>query len=160
MSKILKVIAILSFVFGTNHIYSQTEFGLIGGVNLTFFDVIEGDFGPNAQVDVGYYGGFFADFEVDKDLHIQPELIYIGIADYRFLNLPIYLKYDVSKNFHLLIGPSFNYFFDFFVNKFKVRADLSLAFDLTNRLNLHLKYTIGIEELSPDVIFFGLGYRL
>lgn len=139
---------------------SKVDFGLIGGVNLTFFDEIEGDFGPNAQVDVGYYGGFFADFKMEGGLHIQPELIYIGINDFRFLNAPIYLKYDIGNAFHILVGPSLNYFFNFFTNKFKVRADLSLAFDLTSKLGMHLKYTLGIEELSPDVMFLGLNYNL
>jgi hypothetical protein len=90
---------------------SQVDFGVKGGVNLTFFDVIEGDFGPNAQVDVGYYGGFFADFKMEDGFHIQPEVLYIGISDFRFLNVPIYLKYDIKYNFHILVGPSLNYFF-------------------------------------------------
>jgi hypothetical protein len=139
---------------------SQVDFGVKGGVNLTFFDVIEGDFGPNAQVDVGYYGGFFADFKMEDGFHIQPEVLYIGISDFRFLNVPIYLKYDIKYNFHILVGPSLNYFFDFFTNKFKVRADITLAYDLSDRLDLHMKYTLGFEELSPDVIFLGLSYRL
>ena len=139
---------------------SQVDFGVKGGVNLTFFDVIEGDFGPNAQVDVGYYGGVFADFKMEDGFHIQPEVLYIGISDFRFLNVPIYLKYDIKYNFHILVGPSLNYFFDFFTNKFKVRADITLAYDLSDRLDLHMKYTLGFEELSPDVIFLGLSYRL
>ena len=76
------------------------------------------------------------------------------------MNAPIYLKYDIDTNFHILVGPSLNYFFDFFVNKFKVRADLSVAYDLSEKLNLHMKYTIGFEEISPNGIFLGLGYKL
>ncbi|MBO3116335.1 hypothetical protein J4050_06230 [Winogradskyella sp. DF17] len=160
MKRFLKYISVFGFIVGFGQVQAQTEFGLIGGLNLTFFDVIEGDFGPNATVDVGYYGGFFADIEVDNGFHFQPELLYIGIADFRFINAPLYLKYDINNNFHILVGPSLNYFFDFFTNNFKVRADVALAYDITARLNIHLKYTLGIEELSPDVMFLGLGYRL
>ncbi|MBT8260481.1 MAG: PorT family protein [Bacteroidia bacterium] len=139
---------------------AQTEFGVKGGVNITFFNVIEGDFGTKPDTDTGLYGGFFVDFNINNNFHIQPELMYKGVGDYEFLNAPIYLKYDIKYNFHILLGPSLNYFFDFFTNKFKVRADLSLDYDLTKRLSVHTKYTLGFAELSPNIIFIGLGYKL
>lgn len=139
---------------------AQTEFGLKGGVNITFFKVLEGEFGTNPEAEVGYYGGVFADFKIENGFHIQPELLYIGIRDFQFLNAPIYLKYDIDPRFHILVGPSLNYFFDIFNNKFKVRADLSFEYDLSSKLNLHMKYTLGFEMLSPNIIFLGLGYRL
>ncbi|MEO1031911.1 MAG: outer membrane beta-barrel protein [Bacteroidota bacterium] len=153
---------VLLFVFSIVCVIAQaqTEFGLKGGLNFTFFKVTEGDFGTNPDTEVGYYGGVFVDFPIDNGFHIQPELLYKGIGDFRFLNAPIYLKYDIYDTVHILIGPSLNYFFDFFVNKFKVRADLSLDYDFSRSLSMHMKYTIGFEELSPNVLFLGLGYRL
>ncbi|WP_299098017.1 outer membrane beta-barrel protein [uncultured Winogradskyella sp.] len=139
---------------------AQTEFGVKGGLNFTFFKVTEGDFGTNPDTEIGYYGGVFVDFPIDNDFHLQPELLYKGVGDFKFLNAPIYLKYDVYENAHILVGPSLNYFFDFFSNKFKVRADLSLDYDFSSDLSMHMKYTIGLEELSPNVLFMGLGYRL
>ena len=139
---------------------AQTDFGIKGGLNFTFFKVTEGDFGTNPETDVGYYGGIFADFKIENGFHLQPELLYIGIRDFKFLNAPIYLKYDINNSFHILVGPSINYFFDFFVNKIKVRADLSLAYDLSSSIDLHMKYTIGFEEISPNGIFLGLSYKL
>lgn len=141
-------------------ISAQTEFGVKGGLNFTFFKVTEGDFGTNPDIETGYYGGVFVDFPIDNGFHLQPELLYKGIGDFRFLNAPIYLKYDIYDTVHILIGPSLNYFFDFFSNKFKVRADLSLDYDFSSKLSMHMKYTIGLEELSPNVLFLGLGYRL
>lgn len=138
---------------------AQTEFGVKGGVNFTFFKVIEGDFGTNPDTQMSYYGGVFADFKIENGFHIQPELLYIGISDFKFLSAPIYLKYDIDFNFHILVGPSLNYFFDFFNNKFKVRADFSLAYDLSSKLNIHMKYTLGFEQLSPNILFLGLGYK-
>jgi hypothetical protein len=149
-------VIILSF---NSFLFAQTEFGVKGGINITFFNITEGEFGENPETEVGYFGGVFADFKIDNGFHIQPELLYIGIQEFQFLNAPIYLKYDIDNKFHILVGPSLNYFFDFFVNKFKVRADLSLAYDLTSNLSLNMKYTLGFEELAPNVLFLGIGYK-
>ena len=138
----------------------QTELGIKGGINITFFKITEGEFGSNPETEIGYYGGMFLDIKVDKGFHFHPELLYIGIDEFKFLNAPLYLKYDIDYNFHILVGPSLNYFFDFFNNKFKVRADLSISYDVTPKLDLHMKYTIGFEELAPNVLFLGIGYKL
>ena len=139
---------------------AQAEFGIKGGLNFTFFKVNEGDFGTSPDTELGYYGGLFVDFEFDNNFHFQPELLYNGIGEFRFLNAPLYIKYDITDPLHILVGPSLNYFFDFFSNKFKVRADLSLDYDLSQSLSLHMKYTLGLEELAPNVLFLGLGYKL
>lgn len=138
---------------------SQTDFGIKGGLNLTFFNVTESNFGDNTEVEASYYGGFFTDFEIDNNFSIQPELLYIGLSDFKFLNAPIYVKYEVANNFNLLVGPSLNYFFDFFTNKFKVRADISASYNITSSLDVHMKYTLGFEEISPNGLFIGLGYQ-
>lgn len=153
-----RLLLILCFVVASIS-YAQ-EFGVKGGLNFTFFKVDEGNFGTNPDTEVGYYGGVFLDFPVDNGLHIQPELLYKGVGDFKFLNAPIYLKYDIYDTVHILVGPSLNYFLDFFSNKFKVRADLSLDYDFSKVMSIHMKYTIGFEELSPNVLFLGLGYRL
>ena len=155
-----KAILLILVLCSVSAMQSQTEFGVKGGLNFTFFKVNEGDFGTNPDTEIGYYGGVFVDFPVDNGFHIQPELLYKGIGDFRFLNAPIYLKYDIYNSVHILVGPSLNYFFDFFSNKFKVRADLSLDYDFSQDFSMHMKYTIGFEELSPNVLFLGLGYRL
>jgi hypothetical protein len=159
MKKIIAVI-VLGLCLSSPKIEAQTEFGIKGGINITFFKITEGGFGQNPETEVGYFGGVFADFKIDNGFHIQPELLYIGVQEFKFLNAPIYLKYDIDNNFHILVGPSLNYFFDFFVNKFKVRADLSLAYDLSSRLSVNMKYTLGFEELAPNILFLGLGYKL
>ncbi len=157
MKKLTLFVGLVSYGLLLN---AQAEFGVKGGLNFTFFKVVEGDFGTNPDTGIGSYGGVFVDFKIDNGFHIQPELLYKGIGDYEFINAPIYLKYDIYNSFHILVGPSLNYFFDFFTNKFKVRADMSLDYDFTQSLSIHMKYTIGFEELSPNVLFLGLGYKL
>ena len=100
------------------------------------------------------------DFNIDDKFSIQPEVLFIGLGDFDFLNAPVYLKYDINKDFHILVGPSLNYFFDFFSNKFKVRADLGLSYDMFSKFDVHMKYTLGLEELTPDGLFIGIGYAL
>ena len=143
-------------------IYSQgqsnTNFGVKGGLNITFFKVKESNFGFNPDTETGYYGGVFFDFEIDQVLSIQPEILYIGLNDFQFINAPIYVKYKMARHLDVMVGPSINYFFDFFTSKLKIRADLSTAYNITSNIDIHLKYTIGFEEISPNGLFIGLGY--
>lgn len=138
---------------------SNVDFGIKGGLNLTFFNVTEADFGSFTDVETSYYGGLFLDFGIDEDFSIQNELLYIGLNDFKFINAPIYVKYEIANDFYILVGPSLNYFFDFYSNKFKVRADLSTMYNFTKSLDVHLKYTLGFEEFAPNGLFIGLGYK-
>lgn len=139
---------------------SNISYGLKGGLNFTFFRVSEASFGFSQDAEVGYYGGVFVDFEIDEAFSIQPEVLYIGLNDFRFLNAPIYVKYEMANHLDILVGPSINYFFDFFNNKLKIRADLSTSYNITSNIDLHLKYTIGFQEITPNGLFVGVGYRL
>ena len=138
---------------------TNSNFGIKGGLNFTFFKVSESSFGFNQDAEVGYYGGLFVDFEIDEVLSIQPEVLYIGLKDFQFINAPIYVKYEMANNLDVMVGPSINYFFDFFTNKLKIRADLSTAYNITSDLDIHLKYTIGFQEITPNGLFMGLGYK-
>ncbi|MGC6430562.1 MAG: hypothetical protein ACON5F_05935 [Jejuia sp.] len=139
---------------------SSSSFGIKGGANFTFFKVAEASFGTNPETATGFYFGGFMDFEVDESFSIQPEVLYIVLNDFNFVNAPIYMKYEVGHNFNLLVGPSLNYFFDFFVNKFKVRGDIATSYQFTSALDIHLKYTLGFQEITPNGLFIGLGLKL
>jgi hypothetical protein len=153
----------LVFLFCLQMFYGQTDktnFGIKGGVNLTFYKVSDASFGQNPEVGVGFYGGGFVDIPIDNTLSLQPEVIFVVLNDFKFLNAPIYLKYEIVDKFYILVGLSLNYFFDFFSNKFKVRADLSLAYQITRSFDIHMKYTIGFEEVTPNGLFLGLDWKL
>ena len=159
MKSVLTLLIVILFIFPSNA-QNSPNFGLKGGLNLTFFMYDEEQFGISQDVVAGYYGGVFLDFNIDDKFHIQPEVLYIGLGDFDFLNAPIYLKYDINSDWQIMVGPSLNYFFDFFSNKFKVRADLGLAYDILPRLDIHMKYTLGFEEITPNGLFIGVGYTL
>ena len=154
------VVLIFITICSSLNLQAQTDVGIKSGLNLTFFKVVESNFGENTDVQLGYYAGVFASFEIENDFHLQPELLYIGLGDFKFLNAPIYLKYYINNRFNILVGPSVNYFFDFFNAKLKVRADLGFAYNVSSSLDLHMKYTIGFEEITPNGLFLGLGYKL
>ena len=155
-----RLVTVFLTLFTSVAIKAQTEFGVKGGVNITFFKVLEDDFGTRPDTEIGFYGGVYSDINIENSFHLQPELLFIGVKDFEFINAPIYLKYYINDDFHILVGPSLNYFFDFFSNKFKIRADLGLGYNLLSDLGLHIKYTIGFEELSPNILFLGLNYKL
>ncbi|MGB3607398.1 MAG: outer membrane beta-barrel protein [Psychroserpens sp.] len=137
----------------------QKDFGIKGGFNLTFFNVEQANFGPNAMTQTGYYGGVFVDFHIDDYFSFQPEVLYINLGDFKFINAPIYCKYTVAKNFDIMVGPSINYFFDFFNRNLKIRGDLSTAYHITKALDVHVKFTLGFQVISPNGLFIGTGYR-
>jgi len=159
MKSVLTLLIVVLFVFPSNA-QNSPNIGLKGGLNLTFFRYDEEQFGISQDVVAGYYGGVFLDFNIDDKFHIQPEVLYIGLGDFDFLNAPIYLKYDINSDWQIMVGPSLNYFFDFFSNKFKVRADLALAYFVLPKLDIHMKYTLGFEEITPNGLFIGVGYTL
>ena len=160
MRNFLKILLISIAFFSSLSLQAQTDFGVKGGLNFTFFKVDEGDFGERPDAELGYYIGCFVDFEIEKNFRLQPELLYISLGDFDFLNAPIYLKYNINDSFNILVGPSLNYFFDFFNTKLKVGADLGFAYNLSSSLDLHIKYTLGFDVLSPNGMFFGMRYKL
>lgn len=150
----------LLLLCSTIHAQNNFDFGVKGGLNITFFKVTEANFGDSVSSDTGFYLGAFAEFPINDFFSIQPEALYIGLNDFKFINAPIYAKYQVAQNFYLMAGPSMNYFFDFFNAKFKIRGDISTAYNITPQLDAHIKFTLGFEEITPNGLFFGLGYKL
>jgi len=136
-----------------------SDFGIKGGLNFTFFKTDRGDFGQEVESETGAYAGLFVDFGIDDFLSIQPEMLYIGIGEFRFINAPIYAKYKVAEKMHLMVGPSMNYFFDLFNRKFKIRGDVSAAYNFSPTFDIHIKYTLGFQIISPNGLFVGLGCR-
>jgi len=159
MKKILFIV-IVFFVTLNLKAQSDVDIGIKGGLNLTFFKVELSNFGPNIETGTGYYAGFFVDFNFDEAFSLQPELLYIGLNDFKFLNVPVYAKYEVANNLYLMAGPSMNYFFDFFTNKLKIGADISSSYNILPTLDVHIKFALGLQELAPNGLFFGIGYKL
>lgn len=164
MNKLYKTHLVLLFLIAgmlsVNGQNTHMQMGIKGGLNLTFFNVDQQALGAYQTSETGFYGGVFLEFPIDDFLAIQPEVLYIAVGDFNFVNVPIYAKYEVAKKLHLMAGPSVNYFFDFFTNKLKIGADISSIYDITQALDVHVKFALGIDELAPNGLFFGIGLKL
>jgi hypothetical protein len=159
----MKILLVLLSIFTFSTVNAQDtdeRFGIKGGLNITFFNVDDNGLGTFATSETGFYGGVFMEFPIDDFLAIQPEVLYISVGDFNFLNVPIYAKYEVATDLYLLAGPSVNYFFDFFTNKLKIGADISSSYNITQQLDVHVKFALGIQELAPNGLFIGLGLKL
>ena len=139
---------------------TKQRIGIKAGVNKTYFNVDQNDLGAFATSETGYYAGAFVVIPIDDFLTIQPEGMYTSLGDFDFLNVPIYGKFEVVNDLYLMAGPSMNYFFDFFTNKFKIAADISTSYQISSSFDVHIKYTLGLDELAPNGLFFGLGLKL
>lgn len=159
MKYFLLLFLFLNFTI-TIHAQNEESFGIKGGLNLTFFNVDENDLGIFATSETGFYGGVFVEFPIDDFFSIQPEALFISVGDFNFINVPIYAKYKVANSLYFMAGPSANYFFDFFTNKFKVGADISSGYNLSSSLDVHVKFALGIQEMAPNGLYFGLGIKL
>jgi hypothetical protein len=155
---LILMLILLLFILKCNA-QSNVEFGIKGGLNITFFKIQEAQFGNNIETEAGFYGGVFADFEIDETVSLQLEVLYIQLNDFKFINAPIYTKFHLSDRLSFMAGPSLNYFFDFFNNKFKVRGDVATAYTITDALDLHMKFVVGFNEVAPNGLFFGAGYK-
>lgn len=154
---------VLCFIVAAISVNAQDlniKVGVKGGLNKTFFNVDMQEFGSYSTNETGFYAGLFMEFPIDDYLSIQPEVLYISVGDFDFLNVPIYAKYEVANRLYLMAGPSVSYFFDFFTSKVKIGADISTSYDITSNLDGHIKFALGIDELAPHGLFFGLGLKL
>ena len=89
---------------------------------------------------------------------MQPELMYVAITDSNFLSVPILAKYDVAEKIGLMAGPSLNYFSDAEEDKLKINIDFGGMYDITEEINVNLKYSLGMGDVSVSGIFIGAGY--
>lgn len=138
----------------------ETTFGIKGGVNFTFFKVDEQVFGSTATSETGFYAGLFTSVGVNERVAFQPEILYVGLNDFKFLNIPLYVKYEMAQYFYMMVGPGMNYFFDFLQNKFKVGVDLASQYKILPGFDIHVKYLLGLQQITPNGIFIGVGIEI
>lgn len=153
-------VALFLVVFSGTAQNDKLNLGIKGGLNKTFFNVDQQGLGYYSTSETGYYGGLWMEFPINAFLALQPEVSYIAVGDFNFLNVPLYAKYEVVHKLYLMAGPSVNYFFDFFTNKLRIGAEISSSYDLTHFLDAHVKFALGFDEVAPNGLFFGLGLKL
>jgi long-subunit fatty acid transport protein len=183
-------VAVLAFGF-TNA--QETKFGAKAGLNLSN---LTGDAEGNSMK-VGFQVGGFAEIKISEKFAIQPELVYSAQGakfeeeffgetfefdlNLGYINVPVLAKYYVAEKFSLEAGPQVGFLIsakakgegesedvkeDF--NTLDFGFNLGAGFDVSENINLSLRYTAGLSNIAKDSgdqkvgnnnIAFAVGYR-
>jgi hypothetical protein len=107
----------LALLIVTNAIVAQqktVQFGVKGGVN---FSTLVDEFGAN-DYRTGYHAGLFANIPLDKNFHLQPEVVYSeqgaefpnGKKHYLdYVSFPLMAQYTIKDRFRIETGPRVSY---------------------------------------------------
>lgn len=149
---------------GTCLIQAQDmKFGLKAGVDLytskaKFVNPISGATQTFTASGTGFYVGGFISFPMSEKIAIQPELAYVAVENSGFLNLPILAKYELAEKIHVLAGPCVNYFLDADEDEIKLNVDLGAAYDITEKIDINARYSLGFGDITFSGIFIGANY--
>jgi hypothetical protein len=155
--------AIISII-GFSTIQSQgISFGATGGLFYGSADISGVDISSfSNDLDVldgaGFYVGLLADVEVIGDLHVQPELLYANIGGESSVFVPVMVKYYVAESFNLQIGPQLDFVLDVpslvkdYINTFGLSMAIGAGLDLTEKISLQAKYSLGLNDRIDDTL--------
>lgn len=89
-----------------------TRFGFKAGFNRSH--VTGKDIYGNKTGYIGgeLYAGFFAETRLNKKLRIGNEVLFSWTNDYHFVEIPIFLKYQIANNWLLFAGPKLEVLLD------------------------------------------------
>jgi hypothetical protein len=153
--------AIISII-GFSTIQSQgISFGATGGLFYGSADISGVDISSfsndlNVLDGAGFYVGLLADVEVIGDLHVQPELLYANIGGESSVFVPVMVKYYVAESFNLQIGPQLDFVLDVpslvkdYINTFGLSMAIGAGLDLTEKISLQAKYSLGLNNRIDD----------
>lgn len=157
--------------FCLNFCFSQTWFGLKGGVNLATVRYINAD---NSKARVGWNAGALAEIPVKDNILIRPELLYSskgfgfnamgtaskGIVKLNYITVPVLFGYRPTAKSELLAGPEFGFLrkavtkssgitddMTNFYRHFDVGFDLGLGYNFSKVLGAEIRYNYGFKDL-------------
>lgn len=176
-----KIGILLIILFATMNVSAQgLDFGVKAGVN---FSSIRDASGLDNRT--GFVAGFFLGGKFNDKIGAQADLLYsqqgaefaLGDFNLDYLNIPIVLKYYLTDNFNLQVGPQFGVVIndeaqtvvgetinDISTNNFDLSAVLGLGVDIPFGLRLEGRYNFGLNDVSKDadgknsVVTLSVGY--
>jgi hypothetical protein len=177
MKNLLKIstalIIVLGFTIKSQAQTSTPEFGIKGGIN---FSNMYTDDVDDENVLTSFNAGVYSNFPVTSFISIQPELLYsrkgselvynnafaTGTAKFRldYVELPVLLKLNLTKNLNVHAGPYFAYL----VNAKVTNETQNGTFDFENNYDTNdfQKFDTGISAgigLDFDATHIGLRYN-
>lgn len=75
-----------------------------------------------------------------------------------FLNLPISAKYKLAEKIHVWAGPRVNYFLHAKEGAIKLNVDLGAAYDISKKIDINAKYSLGFGDVTFSGIFIRANY--
>ncbi|OSY89577.1 hypothetical protein WH52_00780 [Tenacibaculum holothuriorum] len=155
----------------------ETNFGVIGGFNMTSISTTDSSAGIPLTLSVngsGFFAGFFVDFEVSDKFSIQPELTYsAGFKNGDSVNsitMPILAKFYVSDKFSLQAGPMLDLVVDETpqeANNFGLGLAGGIGYDVDENVLIVFRYSLGLTNRvnlnnisqKVDYLQIGVGYK-
>ncbi len=172
-------------------IAQKIQFGVKSGLNIA---TITGDLEGDLSSRYGFHIGIISQIPISDNLAIQPELLYSsqGVGNdfliieqtikLDYINIPILLKYNLSENFSVEVGPQAGFLLSAkldesgdeevdikdVVKGFDLSAGLGLSYQFDFGLNLSSRYNFGLSNINDEegdnanvkngVFQFSIGY--
>jgi len=192
--RVLSTVCFLGLIFSANAQDSGSStslsFGIKGGVNFT--NLYVEDVNDN-NVLTSFNAGLFANFPLSESVSIQPEanfsrkgaelvydnLLASGTARFKlnYLEMPLLLKLNVTKNLNLHFGPYLAYLMDAQItnetdggsfnfeenisnedlNKFDYGLSGGVGLDFENSF-IGIRYNYGLQTIGKERTFAGSNY--
>jgi len=171
----------LLVVFTTAGVSAQgLDLGIKAGVNFASISDASG-----LDNRTGFVAGFFVGGKFNDKIGIQADLLYsqqgaefsLGDFNLDYINVPIVLKYYLTDNLNVQVGPQFGVLIndeaqtvvgetinDIATNNFDLTAVVGLGLDIPFGLRLDGRYGFGLSDVSKDadgknsVITLAVGY--
>jgi hypothetical protein len=194
----IKFLAFIAFIgLSLTNVQAQTnsnepQFGIKGGVNFSnIYDTEVDDNNVLTSFNAGVYGAF----PVSDNISIQPEILYsrkggeltydnvfaTGETQFKlnYIEVPVLLKVNITKNLSVHAGPYFAYLIDAQVsndaegdaldfeetydnddfNKFDVGISGGIGFDFDS-LGIGVRYNYGLSTIGKERDFAGTTYTI
>ncbi len=148
MKKVLVIVAFVTMFSATAVNAQNFKFGAKGGIN---FANLTGD-DVDADMLVGFHLGVTAEYTFNEKIGIQPELLFSAQgakadgedfkAKLNYLNLPVMLKYHVTKGFNLQMGPQVGFLLD---SKLEGNGDEGDADEIFKTVDFGVNFGLGYQ---------------
>ncbi|MFC6268834.1 PorT family protein [Frigoriflavimonas asaccharolytica] len=172
MKKLTLLTTSLSMFVGT--IFSgqiQTEkywkFGLKGGLNQSNIRALDNMGDKSGYIGTELYGGFVSEYHFDDSNAIQGSTIVSYTQAVTIIEIPIYYKYKLKKDFSIFAGPKLNYIpdpqgnsFYFFPNRLGISADIGVDYQILNNFFVEGSFSKGFtEQINQNALEYYNGKR-
>ncbi|WP_242157433.1 porin family protein [Aestuariivivens sediminis] len=152
----------------------EVNFGLKGGVDFASLR-LEAEGENISTSETGFYIGALVEIQLSDNFALQPELLYVVIdfedMNFDYISIPIVVKYSVSNELDLIVGPNLGFILDTEEGEksFNFGLEGGASYDITENFFIEARYNLGLANLLEDApsgyaiklngFFAGIGYK-